>query len=76
MSNIMKLIHDNQSMESEICSLYVRIKKLRSSIKNNERAIYWGCEHKWSYDSSGGPYDKIKYRCNICGLWRCKSMYM
>ncbi len=76
MSDIMKLIKRNYDMEKEISVLERQIQELKTTIKNNERQIYIGCKHEWSYDSSGGPYDRIKYICNICGLWRCDSMYM
>ena len=75
MSDIMKLITKNDDMKHEIYTLSNKIKELRDTIKKNERIIYLGCTHTWIYDSSGGPYDKIKYRCKICGLWRCDYMY-
>ena len=69
------LIKDNNEMRQEIFSYEKLINEYKKQIKLNEKIIYKNCEHEWEYDSSCGPYDRIKYRCIKCDLWRNDYMY-
>ena len=69
------LIKDNNEMRQEIFSYEKLINEYKKQIKLNEKIIYKNCDHEWEYDSSCGPYDRIKYRCIKCDLWRNDYMY-
>ena len=69
------LIKDNKKMRQEIFSYEKLINEYKKQIKANEKIIYQNCEHEWEYDTSCGPYDRIKYSCIKCGLWRNNYMY-
>ena len=69
------LIRQNYKKWREIGKLQKNISKLKQEINNNEREIYKICEHCWEYDTSVGPYDRIKYNCTKCGLWKSNTMY-
>ena len=76
MSDIMKLIEDNRTMQNEIFALTKAIDEKKLAIKNNNRRIFKECKHNWVYDTSCGPYEHVKYQCTICGLWRNSYMYL
>ena len=48
---------------------------MKKQIKENEKIIYKNCNHDWEYDETCGSYDRIKYKCKKCGLWRNAFMY-
>jgi hypothetical protein len=77
MSNIDcdKLCHENQEHRYEIVELREKIIQLENAIKNNEKIIWNNCEHDWVYDMSCGPYERNKYYCKKCRLWRNSYMY-
>ena len=69
------LIKENKKLWREIHKLNVQIGKKERTIKANESAIFKTCEHDWEYDTECGQYDRIKYKCKKCRLWKSNSMY-
>ena len=69
------LIKENNKIREKIFSYEKLINDYKKQIKLNEKIIYKNCEHEWEYDSSCGPYDRIKYKCIKCDLWRNDYMY-
>ena len=74
--DIKKLLKQNDDLRYNINLVREQIKKMEKIIINNERKIYLKCEHVWEYDNDVGQYDKIRYRCKKCTLWRCDMMYL
>jgi len=70
-----ELIQKNGEIWREIYNLKNHIHQLNQQYRNNEKAIFKICEHDWEYDNSVGPYDRIKYKCTKCSLWKNHFMY-
>jgi hypothetical protein len=70
-----KLVNENLKLLEKIYDYDNSIKSIKKKIKENEKIIYKNCSHEWEYDESCGPYDRIKYRCKKCSLWRNDYMY-
>ena len=69
------LLKDNRKLQKEIHKLNMEIYKKERLIKLNESKIFKSCEHDWEYDTECGQYDRIKYKCKKCRLWKSNSMY-
>lgn len=69
------LIKDNNKLWREIRKFNKEIYKREQLIKSNNSEIFKICEHKWEYDMNCGQYDRIRYQCKKCRLWKCRSMY-
>ena len=54
----------------EIYKMEREILKRKKQIKESEKKLFKLCHHKWKYDTSCGPYERIK-----CGLWKNPYMY-
>lgn len=73
---ITKLIKQNDDLQDNINSLMNQVLDMKRKIKNNERYIYLNCDHEWIYDRLCAPYDKNKYYCKHCMLWRSSDIYL
>ncbi len=69
---LIKNISDNRR---EIYAMEKSIIKRKEEIREAEKILYKVCDHEWKYDTSCGPYDRIKYQCIKCSLWRHPYMY-
>jgi len=70
-----KLVNENYKLLNKIYEYDNSIRTMKKQIRENEKIIYKNCSHDWEYDESCGPYDRIKYKCKKCGLWRNDYMY-
>ena len=70
-----KLMKENNKLWREIHQLNREIAIKNKTILENESIIFKTCEHEWEYDKNCGPYDRIKYKCTKCNLWKSNSMY-
>lgn len=70
-----QLVKKNEELWREIHKLNAIIENHKLQIKENEKVIFKTCKHEWKYDETSGPYDRIKYRCVKCNLWRNSYMY-
>jgi len=57
---LIKNISDNRR---EIYAMEKSIIKRKEEIREAEKILYKVCDHEWKYDTSCGPYDRIKYQC-------------
>lgn len=73
--DVSSLIIKKDEAEQTIYLLENDIKKLKCKIKQMEKQIFNNCNHEWKYDNSCSPYDRIKYKCKKCNLWRNRYMY-
>ena len=69
------LLKANRKLCREIRNMNVQIKIKETEINKNESEIFKICDHDWEYDINSGQYDRIKYKCTKCYLWKCRSMY-
>lgn len=69
------LLKANRKLCREIRNMNVQIKIKEKEIKKNESEIFKICDHDWEYDVNCGQYDRIKYKCTKCYLWKSNSMY-
>ena len=76
MSGIEVLLKENNDLTSKMWRLHKELDEVKQLIKQNERALFKTCDHKWVYDTSCGPYESIKYQCKICNCWRNRYMYL
>ena len=51
------------------------ISRRKKQINESEKVLFKVCEHDWEYDTSCGPYERIKYQCKKCRLWKNPYMY-
>ena len=70
-----KLVNQNYELLNKIYDYNKSIKLMKKKLRDNEKIIYKNCKHEWDYDESCGIYDRIKYKCKKCGLWRNNYMY-
>ena len=70
-----ELVNENYKLWKKIYNYDNSIRLMKKQIKKNEKVIYRNCNHDWEYDESCGPYDRIKYKCKKCGLWKNDYMY-
>jgi hypothetical protein len=70
-----KLVNENNELLNTIYQYNNSIRTMKKQIRENEKIIYKNCSHDWEYDESCGQYDRIKYKCKNCGLWRNHYMY-
>jgi hypothetical protein len=59
----------------EIYKMEREISKRKKQIKESEKKLFKICDHEWEYDTSRGPYERIKYQCTKCNLWKNPYMY-
>jgi len=76
MSDVEVLLKENNNLNSKIRKLNEELSQIRQMIKQNEQRLFKACKHEWVYDSTCGPYDKIKYQCKICNCYRNHYMYL
>lgn len=74
-STVNNLVKENYKILEKIYEYNNLIKNMKKQIKENEKIIYKNCNHDWEYDETCGSYDRIKYKCKKCGLWRNAYMY-
>ena len=75
-SEVAKLLEQNTTLRYNINLVGGQIDVMRDTIRKNESKIYKLCKHEWVYDTGAGPYERIRYQCKICDLWKCNSMYL
>jgi hypothetical protein len=73
--NVNDLIDERDNCKQTIYQLENQIRNLKNKIKFHEKIIFKQCNHEWVYDTACGPYDRIKYFCKHCSLWRNHYMY-
>ena len=69
------LIEKISSSWREIYRMEKLISKHKQYIKENEKILFKTCNHEWEYDTSCGPYERVKYQCIKCKLWKNPYMY-
>jgi hypothetical protein len=69
---LMKKIYTNNK---EIYKMEREISRRKKQINESEKVLFKVCEHDWEYDTSCGPYERIKYQCKKCRLWKNPYMY-
>ena len=69
------LIKNISNNRREIYAMEKSIIKRKEEIREAEKILYKVCGHEWKYDTSCGPYGRIKYQCIKCSLWRHPYMY-
>lgn len=74
--NVCKLVNENDNLLKNIYQYENLIKEMKQQIRKNEKVIYKMCSHDWIYDETCGPYDRIKYKCKKCNLWRNSYIYL
>ena len=70
-----ELTKENKKLWRSIHKLNREIAIKKEIIQKNESTIFKTCDHEWEYDTSCGPYERIKYKCTKCNLWKSNSMY-
>ena len=70
-----KLCNENQEYRYDIVEMREKILKLEDQIKKNEKIIWNNCDHVWEYDITSGQYERNRYYCKKCKLWRNSYMY-
>jgi len=70
-----QLVSENYELWKKIGDYNNTINLMKKKIITNEKIIYKSCIHDWEYDESCGPYDRIKYKCKKCSLFRSSYMY-
>ena len=70
-----ELYNANQEYRYEIVDLREKIWKLEKIIKENEKKMWNSCEHEWVYDTSCGVYERNRYYCKTCKLWKNGYLY-
>lgn len=70
-----QLVSENYELWEKIADYNNSISLMKKKIRANEKIIYKSCMHDWVYDESCGPYDRIKYKCKKCCLFRSAYMY-
>ena len=73
--DVSELCEKNQEYRYKIVDLREKILKLEEEIKVNEQKIWKECEHEWKWDITSGMYDRNRYYCKHCKLWRNHYMY-
>jgi hypothetical protein len=69
------LLKENNKLYREINKLKRQISSRENQLLINEKLIFKSCPHEWEYDVNCGQYDRIKYKCTKCNLWKRPSMY-
>ena len=73
--DVKQLCETTQNYKYEIVTMREKIFKLEDLVKANEKKIWENCDHEWKYDISADEYEKNKYFCKHCKLWRNSYMY-
>ena len=68
-----KLVHINNSIRDKIEKMEKDIKNYQNIIKENERDIFFNCEHTWLYEKT--EYSRSVDVCKNCGLYNNEYMY-
>ena len=69
------LLQENEELRDKIAILDSQIQQSQEKIRENERTIWKHCEHIWVNDECSGQYDKSRYTCEKCKLWKNARIY-
>lgn len=61
--------------EKELDALDRKMKDQRGVIHSLRGELWDLCNHQWRRDCSCAFDDPCKYYCNVCGLWKDRSLY-
>ena len=73
--DIHKLLRQKIETLDKLLEIKELEKKYKLDLKKIELKIFDNCNHKWVRDRTVAQDDPIKYYCEICGLWRRRSLY-
>ena len=67
---------EQQKMRKESILCYnLKIDTLVEEIKEADKKIYKLCQHIWIYDTNCSAYDKTRYICETCSLYKNGYLY-
>ena len=75
MSDILKKITEIQQHRKMINKYLLQINILEEEIKTGEKLVYKNCQHAWEYDDTSDCYEKTRYICKTCHLWKNPYLY-
>ena len=67
---VMTLIEQKDTMQSEIYKAENKIRTLTEKIKEIDKLLFKKCKHKWKYDHGCAFDEHTKHFCSVCGVWK------
>ena len=74
-NKIIELMQNINEKEDIIRDCNIKIRETDKLIQSYKQQLWDSCEHRWVRDYFTSFDDLCKYSCNICGLWRDRSIY-